>query len=125
MDDPLDAALGLPALPREEKVIVVPDQESEDQDYEFARKNLYALAQKAEDSVDQLSEIADISQHPRAYEVLSGLIKTAVEANKELLNLKKTAKDINGGVAGGPQTVNNTLVMTSDEVLAMLKGHSK
>jgi hypothetical protein len=120
MDDPLDDALGLEPLPRKEANITVPATNSDDTDYEFARENMYRLTGKIEQSIDELSEIAYISQHPRAYEVLANLYKTGVEANKEILGLKKVHHSMDPR-SNGPTTLNQTLVMTTDEVLQMLK----
>ena len=114
--DPLDAALGLEPVPYEPPVITIPD---EGQEYEFARENLARMIGKTEHAIDQLSTIARISAHARAYEVLSGMMKTYYDANHELLKLKKTKKDTEGST--GPQTINNNLIMTTDEVLRMIK----
>lgn len=119
MKDPLDDALGLPPMERPEPEITVPDSVSEDGDYEFARRNLYRLISKGEDAFDELREIASISQHPRSFEVLSNLYRSVVEANKDLMALKKTHREVSGDP--GPRTVNNNLIMTSDEVLRMIK----
>lgn len=121
MKDPLDEALGLPPMDRESREVTVPEKTTEDQDYEFARQNLYRLIAKAEDHLDELGDIAYVSQHARAYEVYSGLLKTTLEANRELLELKK-AHQATSGETGGPRTINNNLIMTSDEVLRMIKG---
>lgn len=128
MHDPLDDALGLPPMVREEAQIVVPEKQTDDTDYEFARENMYRLTGKIDQSIDELSNIAYVSQHPRAYEVLANLYKTAVDANKELLGLKKTKASIDGDLQkgdGGPKTINNNLIMSSEDVLAMIKGHKK
>lgn len=121
MKDPLDDALGLPPIVRSPTEPVVPD--SDTNDYDEARKNLYRLIAKAEDHLDELGEVAMISQHPRAFEVYSNLLKTTIDANKELLGLKKTNKEISGIGSEGPKTINNNLIMTTDEVLKMIKGN--
>jgi len=117
--DPLDDAFGLPPMERPEPEITVPESISDDGDYEFARRNLYRLGTKGEDALDELREIAAVSQHARAYEVYSNLFKAVVDANRDVMALKKTHREVSGG--SGPKTVNNTLVMTSDEVLRLLK----
>jgi hypothetical protein len=117
MKDPLDDALGLPPLSRGPANL--PDPTLVD-DYEHARANLIRLAAKAEHALDELGEVAEISQHPRAYEVYANLMKTTVDANKELLALKKANKEIEGGPSN--VTNHNNLIMTSEEVLKMIKG---
>lgn len=105
-------------MERETTEPIVPDSTTDD--YEEARKNMFRLLAKGEDALNELGEIAYISQHPRAYEVYSNLFKSLVDTNKELLGLKKTNKEITGA-SDGPKTINNNLIMTSDEVLRMLK----
>lgn len=106
-------------MERESTEPIVPDSTTDD--YEEARKNMFRLLAKGEDALNELGEIAYISQHPRAYEVYSNLFKSLVDTNKELLGLKKTNKEITGASNTGPKTINNNLIMTSDEVLRMLK----
>ena len=48
--------------------------------------------------MQELAVLSEQSQHPKAYEVLSIHIKTMVEANKELLNLRKINQEITGNV---------------------------
>jgi hypothetical protein len=38
--------------------------------------------------------VAKTSEHPRAFEVVGGLIKTLVDANKDLLDIQKKLKDL-------------------------------
>ncbi len=122
MKDPLDDALGLPPMPRPARDVIIPEEGTAvDKDYEHARQNLYRLISKAEDHLDELGEIAMISQHARAYEVYANLMKTTIDANKDLLELAKAQKTLSG--VEGPKTVNQNLIMTSDEVLKMLKGN--
>ena len=44
--------------------------------------------------LDELAQVAAQSQHPRAYEVLTNLVKTMVEANKDLMHLKKIKVEV-------------------------------
>jgi len=94
------------------------DKNIED-DYKFARKNMRALISSGMDMVDSLAEVAIDSEHPRAYEVLSGLIKNISDQNKELLELtasKKKMKTI--GKEGPSQVTQNAFFVgkTSDLV---------
>ena len=120
MRDPLDDALGLPPMERREVEAYVPQDRTGDDDFDRARDSLYRLAAKAEAHLDELGEIASISQHARAYEVYSNLLKTTIDANKDILGLRKSLRD---GEASdqGPRTVNQTLIATSDEILRMIK----
>jgi type II secretory pathway component GspD/PulD (secretin) len=123
MQDPLDEALGLPPLPIVSREPVVPEKETEDHDYEFARENIYRAVAKIEDALDELQAVARISQHPRAYEVYANLAKTFVETNKDLLNLRKTQKESSSAQHQGPASVthNNTVVITGADMLRNVK----
>jgi hypothetical protein len=118
-DDPLVEAMGLEPVPVVRTEPTVPAPLTADEDYEFARKNMFRLVAKVEDQLDQLADIAQTSQHPRAYEVYSGLAKTLLDVNKELMGIKKTQKEISN--ESGPRVQNNTLMVTTEEMLERFK----
>lgn len=64
------------------------------EDFTYARANIKDIIETGKDSLLKLAEIADQSQHPRAFEVLSTLMKTLVDSNKELLDMQKKIRDI-------------------------------
>jgi len=57
-------------------------------------KTLYDLISSGSTAIDQMMSIADQSQHPRAYEVLSNMIRQMVETNKDLLDMHEKKKKI-------------------------------
>jgi hypothetical protein len=118
--DPLSVALDVPEIPYEAKELIVPEAGSE---YEFARQNIARVIGKAEETIDQFRHVARISEHPRAAEVLGGLMKMYIDANKDLLEIKKKHQEITG--ESSPTHVQNNLIMTSEELLRMLKSKSK
>lgn len=94
-----------------------------DDDYDFARKNLRDVIHRGASALEDIIDIAQQSESPRAYEVVSTLIGQITDANKKLLELaaqKKKLKDEKQ--PEGPSTVNNNLfVGNSTELLKMLK----
>lgn len=58
-------------------------------DYDYSRETLYELIEKGKDALENMIEVARESEHPRAYEVLSGLIKNVSETNDKLMDLNK------------------------------------
>lgn len=117
MEDPLSKALSLAPLPdRELREVIVPENPTDD--YEVARRNVHRLIARTDDAIDELGEIAFVSQHARAYEVLAGLIKTGIEANRELMELRKRERDLAGEDA---KVVSGDRVMTTAELLEELK----
>jgi hypothetical protein len=96
-------------------------------DYEYARQNLYDAIEKGSGALEDIIDIAKQSESPRAFEVATNLIKTIVDANKDLLELAKRKKELEKiDNPEGPQTVNNNLfVGSSAELLKMLKNKSE
>jgi hypothetical protein len=115
-DDPIGKALGV-------SPILMPEiQESSqiDDDYELARTNLRRIIESGGNALDDLIQLADSSQHPRAYEVIGSLIKSLSDANKDLLELSKRKRDLTGET--GTKTINNNLfVGSTTELQKMLK----
>jgi len=94
-------------------------------DYEYARQNLKSIIESAQTSIEDLSSIASTSESPRAYEVLSTLMKTIVDANKDLLELQKKVKQLKEEKSDKPQNVTNALyVGNTSELIKLIKGNT-
>ena len=63
-------------------------------DYDYSRDTLYELIEKGKDALENMIEVARESEHPRAYEVLSGLIKNVADVNDKLQDLNKKQKQL-------------------------------
>ena len=85
-------------IKEEEKTILLPvTVEASDPinaDADFARNNIRELVTQGNQAVDELMLIARDGQHPRAIEVLSGLMKNLADMNKDLLEIQKRKKDL-------------------------------
>ena len=95
-------------------------------DYEYARTNLYSIIEKGQNALEDIIDIAKQSESARAYEVATNLIKTMTEANKDLLNLAKAKKELEK--VENPETkniTNNNLVLTSADLLKIIKGNNE
>jgi len=68
-----------------------PDQE---EDYRLSRKTFRDLINKGNDAIEDLTDLAKQSESPRAYEVLSTLMKTVADATKDLYDLQKKTKEL-------------------------------
>ena len=92
-------------------------------DFEFARQNLRNILEKGSMALDKMLEVADMSQHPRSYEVVSTLINSLSASNKDLLELSEKKKRIEkADNTKDNQTVNNNLFIGStNDLLKMLK----
>ena len=92
-----------------------------DKDYSYARDNLYNLIERGNDALEGILELAKEMEHPRAYEVASGLIKNVSDTTMELLRMQKELKQMKEGES--PKTnVNNLYVGSTAELQEMLKG---
>jgi len=63
-------------------------------DFEHSRDTYYDLIQKGQESLDLMMQFARESEHPRAFEVLSGMIKNVSDVTDRLMDLQKKSKDI-------------------------------
>ena len=68
--------------------------EHKDNDYEYTRETLYDLIEKGREGLEDMIHVARESEHPRAYEVLAGMLKNISDINDKLMDLNKKHKDI-------------------------------
>lgn len=99
------------------------DVKTSDQiDFEVARENIKSLITKGEEALEGIIDLAREGEHPRAYEVAGQLIKTLVDANRDLMTIHKQAKDLKekGKEENSPSTVNNNLIVGSASDIQLL-----
>jgi len=117
--------LGLPASPPMVEVLpAVKVKEDLDSDFDTARKNLHNIIDKGNNALEEALLVAKTSEHPRAFEVVGQLIKTMVDANKDLLDIQKKLKDIKkSDEPKEAQNVTNALfVGNAAELQALING---
>ena len=100
-----------------------------DDDYEFSRATYYELIEKGRESLELMIEVARESEHPRAFEVLSGMIKNISDVNDKLMDLNKKNKDIKQeskqiGQDGGT-TNNNVFIGSTADLQRILRNEEK
>jgi hypothetical protein len=93
-------------------ISTIADRKADD-DYEYARNNLKDMIDHSKLALDELYNIASVTEAPRAFEVYSTLIKSTVEANKELLDLHHKKKDLQDEENAKTQVTNNSLFVGS------------
>ena len=101
-NDKLSQSLGIDYEPNLPAVKVEPVQEivqsstvDQEEDYTLARRTFRALIDKGNNAIEDLTDLAKQSESPRAYEVLSTLMKTVADTTKDLYDLQKKTKDLN------------------------------
>jgi hypothetical protein len=104
--NPLEDALNIEPVEKEEKMPMrkqveidlskFPERKQihQRQDYSEVRENLKDLIDGGKIALDGILKVASESDSPRAFEVVSQLLKTSVEANKELLDVHKQMKEL-------------------------------
>ena len=129
-DDRIDEILEITSLvptaeikPEPPARIVPKTGKDDDIDYNYARENYYNLIERNQDAIEEMLEIAKQSEHPRAFEVVGQLIKSGLDANKELMGLHKTKKELSIERGSHTTTVNNAVFVGSTaELQKLLKG---
>jgi hypothetical protein len=126
-EEGLEEVLNLPVSAPiiDNQVIESPDSNDHDieSDYQYARNNLYGIIEKGTTALDELVVVAQASEHPRAYEVVSQLVKTLSEANDKLLKIQRDIKDLKRVNNDGPSSVTNALfVGNTSELQKLVKG---
>ena len=97
-------------------------------DYEYSRDTYYNLLEKGKESLELMIEVARESEHPRAFEVLSGMMKNMADINDKLMDLNKKNKEINRKDDEPNQvgnTTNNLFVGTTADLQRLLHNEEK
>jgi hypothetical protein len=63
-------------------------------DYNTSRNTYIELIEGGKESLDLMIQVARESEHPRAFEVLSGMIKNIADVTDKLMDLNKKHKDV-------------------------------
>lgn len=118
MKDVISESLNI--IPYEEtqsEIVEVNPNTQQHDDSEYVRNNFHSIIEKGKDALDEMMSIAKASEHPRAFEVVSTLMRTLVDANKDLANLSKDSKKKE---ESNPQTVNNSIFVGSTSELQQM-----
>ena len=113
-----------PSLRRENFNAKTKNDDDITKDYTYARENMYDVIERGTEALDYLLELAKASEHPRAFEVVSTLTKTLVDANKDLLEVQTKLKKLREEEKqDSPQNVTNALFVGSTaDLQKLIKG---
>ena len=138
IDDKINEALGISTNKPATKQVIKKDftppvprledknKEDVENDYKYSRENYYNLIERGQDAIQGILDIANESQHPRAYEVAGNLIKQVADTVDKLQDLQgklKSLKDV-------PNKTNTNIkqalfVGSSKELHSLLKNKNK
>ena len=135
MSDEISNSLGLAPMDEviEGKVVIdkksLPETISDpvdfaEKDYDYARTNFYNIIETGTEALEQMLDVAKASEHPRAYEVVSTIMKTLVDANKDLVGMSEKKKPKDNEAFDG-KVNNNLFVGSTAELQQLLKDMRK
>jgi hypothetical protein len=93
-----------------------------DDDFETTRSNLHSLLAQGQDALHHALEVAKQSEHPRAFEVVGGLVKHLSDVNSQLLDLHKKKQSIEAPTKEDSKIVTNNAIFvgSTSELSKML-----
>lgn len=97
------------------------DVSEKDKDYKYARENFYNVIEKGTHALDEMLDVAKASEHPRAYEVVSTLMKTLIEANKDLVSMNEKKNKSEEPAEEKSVTNNNLFLGSTSELQRLIK----
>jgi CRISPR/Cas system CSM-associated protein Csm3 (group 7 of RAMP superfamily) len=109
---------------RKPKPIIVSDKsEDREKDYTYARSQLYNIVEKMQESIDDAMNIAQQSEHPRAFEVVFQGAKHAADVVEKIgdLHKKMEALEKDKPQAQVSQVQNNMFLGSTADLMKMLK----
>ncbi len=122
-DEPSELQKHVESVKTELKKSETPDVKH---DYEVARAQMHNLVSKGQEAVDGILEVAQSSDHPRAYEVAALMIKNVADTTEKLIDLQRKMKELD---AEDKKVTNNTtnamFVGSTSDLQKMLKNINK
>lgn len=124
--DALEKNLSIVEKPKTEvdKGQIINDTEK---DVEYSREKMKELIDQSSEAINQMMALASESEHPRAFEVLSNMIKDASNMTQDLVKLQKMRKDITQEKESksGDTTNNAIFVGSTTELQKFLKKNNE
>ena len=110
--------------------IVINGDDTKENDFQYARENLYDIIEKGRDAMEELLEIAKAEESPRAFEVFGQLLKSMTDSQETLMDLhQKKQKLENAGdrqeVTKAQNVTNALFVGSTADLLKLVKKETK
>ena len=125
LDDTFEIAPAEPTPIKKVKPIIEIDKdEDRAKDYTYARSQLYNIVEKMQESLNDAMDVAQQSEHPRAFEVVFNGAKNAADVVDKLADLHKKMNDLEKEetkVQATQNVQNNMFVGSTAELMQMLK----
>ena len=118
-----------PTKKQKDALIISDKSEDKEKDYQTARAQLHNLVDKMQEALDGALEVAQESDHARAYEVVFQGAKHTADVVEKLADLQKKMKDLDKVEEVNVQQTNvqNNVYMqgTTEDIMKMLKDSQK
>lgn len=124
IDDKLSQVFDMAPIEKQEIVSAqpIPINKDLESDFETTRSNLHSILQQGQDALYHALEVAKQSEHPRAFEVVGGLVKHLSDVNAQLLDLHKRKQSIEAPSKKEAAVTNNNAIFvgSTSELSKML-----
>ena len=128
-DLPIENSSMMKQILEPKEIVPINPQTDLEKDYTDIRRNIKNIISKGSEAIDGILNLASETESPRAYEVLSQMIKTVSDANKDLLEIHKKMKDIEGvspqNQSASTITNNSIFVGSTSDLQNILRGKMK
>ena len=108
---------------------IIPDTGSKiDVDYETTRKNLHILLVQGQSALQSALDVAQSSEHPRAFEVVGNLMKQLADVNQQLLDLHRQKQKLDEPTTkDDPKKITNNAIFVGStaELNKLIKNMTK
>ena len=117
------------SIVKKQKTQVKPSEIINDteKDVQYSREKMKELIDQSSDAINNMMALAAESEHPRAFEVLSNMIKHTADMTQDLVKLQKTRKEITQDKTGPNSTTTNNSIFvgSTTELQKLLKKEIK
>jgi hypothetical protein len=133
IDEKLSAEFGIEPMNNPEIITkegdVINDKTNKiEDDYEVTRNNLRLILSQGQQALMKALDVANQSEHPRAFEVVGNLMKQLADVNQQLLDLHQQKQKLDAPKEGTKKEVTNNnaiFVGSTAELNKMLKNMNK
>ena len=110
--------------------VVVNEDDTKDNDFQYARENLYDIIEKGRDAMGELLEIAKAEESPRAFEVFCQLLKNMTDTQGTLMELHQKKQKLEDAgdrqeVTKAQNVTNALFVGSTADLLKLVKKETK
>jgi len=93
--------------PKKKTERIVDIEKDIQKDYEYSRSQLYDVIEKGQEALSGILDVANNTDHPRAFEVAGQLVKSVSDATEKLIALQQKMQDLEEGPKKKQNVTNN------------------